>query len=268
MLRLIAITLLVFISASPAQAQEKLVRKDWPVGDQKREALVFAPEKAKTEKMPLVFVFHGHGGTMQNASRSFHLQTLWPEAIVVYPQGLNTPGLLTDKEGKRAGWQPAKGAQNDRDLQFFDTMLESLKKEFQVDENRIYSTGHSNGGGFTYLLWAERGDVFAAVAPSAAAGFRQRLQLKPKPVLHIAGEKDELVKFEWQKIMIERLKQLNGVSGEGKPWPGGKLSQIFKSDNGPPVVVQIHPGGHQFNREASEAIVAFFKENARSAKSK
>lgn len=268
MRRLIAITLLVLVSATATQAQEKLARKEWQVGELKREALVYAPEKAKTEKSPLVFVFHGHGGTMQNASRLFHLQTVWPEAIVVYPQGLNTPGLLTDKEGKRAGWQSMKGAQNDRDLQFFDTLLESLKKEYQVDENRVYSTGHSNGGGFTYLLWAERGDLFAAVAPSAAAGFRQRLQLKPKPVLHIAGEKDELVKFEWQKMMIERLKQLNGVTGEGKDWSGGKLCKIYASENGPPVVTQIHPGGHQFNRGAPVAIVAFFKEHARAAKSK
>lgn len=61
----------------------------------------------------------------------------------------------------------------------------------------VYAMGHSNGGAFTYLLWATRGDVLAAVAPSGAAAGRSLPDLKPKPVLHVAGEKDELVRFEW-----------------------------------------------------------------------
>ena len=74
----------------------------------------------------------------------------------------------------------------------------------KVDEKRIYSTGHSNGGAFTYLLWAERGDVFAAMAPSAAVR-RKFDRLKPKPVMHLAGEKDALVKYQWQELMMPGL---------------------------------------------------------------
>ena len=33
-------------------------------------------------------------GNMNLAARAFHLHQLWPEALVVYMQGLNTPGLL------------------------------------------------------------------------------------------------------------------------------------------------------------------------------
>ena len=140
----------------------------------------------------------------------------WPEAISVYMQGLDTPGQLTDPAGTRAGWQAAVGDQGDRDLKFFDAMLAELKKDYQVDTKRIYCTGHSNGGGFTYLLWATRGDTFAAVAPSSAVGLRELKDLKPKPVLHVAGRKDELVKFEWQERMIDALRKVNGCEGEGK----------------------------------------------------
>ena len=80
-------------------------------------------------------------------------------------QGLPTPGQLTDPEGKRNGWQKTVGDQKDRDLKFFDAVLTKLKADYKVDESRIYSMGHSNGGGFTYLLWAARGDQFAAFAP-------------------------------------------------------------------------------------------------------
>ena len=75
---------------------------------------------------------------------------------------------MSDSVGRGAGSQASAGAQEDRDLKFFDAMLADLIKEGRVDERRVYATGHSNGGAFTYLLWAERGDVFAAFAPSAS----------------------------------------------------------------------------------------------------
>ena len=88
----------------------------------------------------------------------------------------------------------APGDYDDRDLKFFDAVLARLKQDYRVDAKRIYATGHSNGGGFSYLLWLTRGDVFAAVAPCAAVA-KYAAQLKPKPAMHIAGEKDPLVKF-------------------------------------------------------------------------
>src|SRR5690242_17030508 len=86
--------------------------RQWNVEGLDREALVYAPSAAKTTPAPLVFVFHGHGGNMKGAANSFHMHTLWPEAMVVYPQGLNTPGKLTDLEGKRPGWQHSAGVLN------------------------------------------------------------------------------------------------------------------------------------------------------------
>jgi polyhydroxybutyrate depolymerase len=211
----------------------------WKVGDRDRDALVYVPPSAKTKPSPLVFVFHGHGGTMNGSARSFHIHTLWPEAIVVYPQGLKTPGALTDPEGLRPGWQSRAGMLEDRDLAFFDLMLKTLRADYQVDARHIYATGHSNGGSFTYLLWAHRGDLLAAVAPSGAiAQPGDRTHLKPKPVLHIAGKNDQLVKFEWQKLMIELL---------------------HKSNPPEPVETFLYDGGHTFPKEAPDRIVAFFR---------
>src|SRR6185312_14576906 len=129
----------------------------WKVGDTTRRAIIYVPGTAKSQPTPVVFVFHGHGGNMQNMFRSRGFDKLWPEAIIVCPQGLNTPGQLTDPEGKLPGWQKAVGDMGDRDLHFFDAMLRSLQRDYKVDSRRIYATGHSNGGGFSYLLWAARG---------------------------------------------------------------------------------------------------------------
>ncbi|MCI0362161.1 MAG: prolyl oligopeptidase family serine peptidase [Planctomycetaceae bacterium] len=259
----------------PAQARgarraeavlKDLARREWKVGETAREALLYAPAAAISTPAPVVFAFHGHGGTMQRAAVMFHYHDVWPEAIVVYMQGLNTPGRLTDPEGRRPGWQLGPGAQGDRDLKFFDAVLATLKSDYRVDESRIYATGHSNGGGFTYLLWRTRGEVFAAMAPSAAAGpgaeWNKRLaDLAPKPVLHLAGEKDPLVKYEWQQAAMETLRKLNGCEPAGSEW--AKWCTLYPSKTGTPVVTLIHPGAHNFPPEAPALFVKFFKEHTK-----
>src|SRR6185503_20571601 len=101
----------------------------------------------------------------------------------VYPQALNTPGRFIDFEGKQSGWQLRPGHEEDRDLKFFDALLARLKKDYQVDDKRVYALGLSSGGYFTFLLWAARGKVLAAVAPAASEAADMLSALKPKPVL-------------------------------------------------------------------------------------
>jgi polyhydroxybutyrate depolymerase len=249
-----------FVSLALAQAQEPTART-WDVDGTKRDALVFAPSKTNEGKAPLVFDFHGHGGTAKHAARTHHLHTTWPEAIVVYMQGLPTPGKLTDPEGKRPGWQAGPGDQKDRDLKFFDAVLASMKKDFPVDEKRIYATGHSNGGAFTYLLWAKRGDTFAAFAPVAAAAGVYFLEAKPKPVFHAGSEKDPLVKFAMQERTLDRVKKLNGCGAQGKEWAKGCL--LYPSKSGTPVVIYLHDQGHAYPEAAPALIVRFFQEQGK-----
>jgi polyhydroxybutyrate depolymerase len=123
----------------------------WTIDGVTREAMVYVPDSAKTQPSPVIFAFHGRGGKMQGAAR-LGFENAWPEAIVVYPQALKTPGLVADLEGKQFAWQCQPRMADDRDLKFFDAMLDSLEKNYRVDPDRIYATGHSNGGQFTYLL--------------------------------------------------------------------------------------------------------------------
>src|SRR5437763_6193099 len=115
------LTATVFFLAQPAAPTPRT----WDVDGVRREAIVYAPTAKGAGKLPLIFDFHGHGGTHRNAARGHHFHETWPEALVVYPQGLNTPGKLTDPEGKKPGWQSGPGGQKDRDLHFVDAMLTS-----------------------------------------------------------------------------------------------------------------------------------------------
>lgn len=245
-------------------AQESLRSATISVDGAEREYLSYAPPSAKEKPTPVVFVFHGHGGSMHNAARSFAIHRHWPEAIAIYMQGVPTAGRLTDPEGRKAGWQSRPDDFGGRDLNFFDAVLEQLKTDYRVDGKRIYCTGHSNGGGFTYLLWAVRNDVFAAVAPSSAASARsaaKRARLKPKPAMHIAGEADSLVKYEWQVAAMDAVRELNGCAAEGRPWFEYPGCLIYESTTDTPFVSVIHPGGHKFYSAAPALIVQFFQEH-------
>jgi len=258
---LIALILAVLL-LSRARAADALVRREWNVDGTTREALVYVPPGAQPTATPVIFAFHGHYGTMAFAARKFDLHTLWPEALVVYPQGLPTVSKLVDPAGKFPGWQTLPGEYGDRDLKFFDAMLATLRKEYHVDDKRIYSMGHSNGGLFTYLLWSARGDQFAAMAPCAAVIVKGLTDFKPKPVFHLAGQTDPIVKFEWQQFTIETVKQTNQCSGEGQPW--GDKCTLYPSKVGAPLVTYIHPGKHEVPPDAPALIVKFFRGQTKS----
>jgi polyhydroxybutyrate depolymerase len=248
--------LLVLAGALFARASDGLERREWIVDGVKREALVHIPAGA-TGALPLVFAFHGHGGSMAQAAHSFPIHELWPGAMVVYPQGLPSVSKLVDPKGEMAGWQREAGTDSDRDLKFFDAMLAGLRAQYRVDDKRIYATGHSNGGAFTYQLWAERGKTFAAFAPSAALLTRGFGKMTPKPVLHIGSPQDTLVKFSWQARMIDQVLKLNGCG----PREGERIGySSYPSSKGAEVATYLHDNGHKYpGTAATELIVKFFQ---------
>lgn len=248
-----------------------LEKKTWTVDGVERTALVYLPKKASGDTaksasdataLPVIFVFHGHGGGSKHVATRFALHQEWPEAICVYPQGLPTAVPKIDPDGKLPGWQKYIGDQADRDLKFFDAMLETLKKEQKVDAKRIYSAGHSNGGFFSYTLAAARGEQLAAIAPIAGTmNLRDLPQYKPIPIFHVAGEGDPIVKFAAQERSLEQARKLNGCEGEGKK--EGEFCTRYASEKGTVVVTYIHKGGHEIPREAVPKIAEFFKGEVR-----
>lgn len=140
------VTLLAVLTATlacraQAQLPEGVTKLEIAVDGVTRTGFVYEPPTAKESPAPVVFVWHGHGGTAMAAGRSFAMHKHWPEAISVYLQGLNTPGKLTDPEGKKPGWQHGAGAEGDRDLKLFDAVLAHLKEKFKVDAKRLFRPG-------------------------------------------------------------------------------------------------------------------------------
>jgi polyhydroxybutyrate depolymerase len=247
-------------AAAAADGGSGLTERRWNVDGVTRSALIHVPGSAAKEKTPVVFVFHGRGGSGAAMARRMATHELWPEAIVVYPQGLPS-AIRYEGAGVKPGWQQGIGDKGDRDLKFFDEMLSTLRRELEIDEARIYATGHSMGGAFTYLLWSARGDVLAAVASSAGTP-RDFERCKPKPAMHIAGENDGVIRYDRQQRTMAAVRRLDGCDDTGQPWAtaGEIVGTLYPSPSGTPFVSLIHPGGHKFPPEVSPLIVKFFKE--------
>jgi len=218
-----------------------------------RQAIVYAPtSKPSGGRSPLVLSFHGHGDNMQNFQHT-NVHEAWPDAVVVYFQG------LPSRRDRLDGWQTEKGQDDDRDLRLVDIALASLQKRFQVDEARIYSTGFSNGANFTYLLWAERPRVFAAFAPVAGRLRPSVKPAQPKPLFHVAGTRDATIPFADQQDAIETARRVDGVTGKGASCGNG--CTIYGSSGAAPVMTWIHSGGHDYPDSTSEQIAKFFREH-------
>jgi poly(3-hydroxybutyrate) depolymerase len=114
----------------------------------------YDPSKA----LPLVFAWHGLGGTGTLARQYFGLEKAASnQAIFVYPSG------LLNSDGK-AAWTLT---QDGIDLQFFDALLADVTDKYCVDRTRVFSTGHSYGAMMTNTLGCFRGNVLRGIAPVA-----------------------------------------------------------------------------------------------------
>jgi polyhydroxybutyrate depolymerase len=225
----------------------------WKIAGEARAASVYAPSgTSPTGRAPLVFSFHGHGDSVENFQRT-GLHGAFPEAIVVYPEG-----SAVRLDGN-TGWQAEKGEDHDRDLQFLDAMVASLREKFAVDDARIFATGFSNGGSFTYLLWAERSNVFAAFAPVSTRSRPGVVPTVPKPVLQVGGRQDGTVGFREQLSTIDRARRVNGALDNGESCGTG--CTLYGARANAPVIAWIHSGGHEYPAGTADGITKFFRDH-------
>jgi predicted esterase len=96
------------------------------------------------------------------------------------------------------------------------TVLDMLRKEFNVDERRTYLMGHSMGGSGTLYLGAKHASVWAAVAAIAppgalGAGSADGLAAAKMPVFVVQGDMDTAVPVAGTRRYIDRLKELNAT---------------------------------------------------------
>ena len=84
--------------------------------------------------------------------------------------------------------------------------IEQLKKEFNVDEDKVYLTGLSMGGYGTWFTSMARPDLFAAIAPVCGGGMAWNAGVLTMPVWAWHGAEDGVVSPVQSDEMVESLK--------------------------------------------------------------
>jgi poly(3-hydroxybutyrate) depolymerase len=105
------------------------------------------------------------------------------------------PRMMPPLVGGTAETDPAKvTAYSEQDVM---NVLALVRKEFNVDDRRIYLVGHSQGGGGARHLAEKYPDIWAGVAMLAPALFNVQVTAESKitriPLLLAVGEKDTLI---------------------------------------------------------------------------
>lgn len=109
----------------------------------------------------VIFDYHGNNGTprQQWNNSQYFKYSAGEEYLAIYPAGVEEH------------WQSAPYAiEGVNDLQFTTDLLAHIREEYCVDDDHVYASGKSNGGGFVdFLACHENGDEFAAFAMASAA---------------------------------------------------------------------------------------------------
>lgn len=256
MKRLIAIALLLVSGCTYGSETTFLV------DGVERTGIVYPASKSSGNSgSPVVFVFHGHGGTARYSSRRLAIHEYWPEAVVVYMGGI--PGVSSgfiDPDGKLPGWQMIPGQLGDRDVKFFDAALQQISKKYNIDASRVYVFGHSNGGRLVNVLWKMRAEKIAAICAASGPGGVFLAGADPRPIYMIAGENDSIVPFRLQSMAMDGVRRLLKTDSSRSAVNGYETTEPGIA--GTELVTYIHPGGHEFPQNALPLIVQFFKRHS------
>jgi len=115
-------------------------------------------------------------------------------------------------------------------------VLDMIRKEFNVDENKTYLMGHSMGGaGSIYLgvkyasIWAAVGAEAPATAPAGLTPDTYSLEpAKNIPMIIVQGDMDTLVPVAGTRLWIEKMKDLK-MTYQYIEVPGGDHGSVLTS---------------------------------------
>ena len=125
-----------------------------------REYLIYVPAIYDgSEAYPLMFSFHGGGGTSNDFININDMRSVADTAgfIAVYPQAAVDPN-----DGSNAWLHKAPTSHDD--VFFIEAIIDTLSNDYFIDNNRVYACGYSEGGIFSYELGCRLNDRIAAFA--------------------------------------------------------------------------------------------------------
>ena len=174
-----------------------------------RQYLLTVPEiYSGEEAVPLLLNLHPLRGTAQGQLAASRLDVVAEREgfILVSPQGVNGVWTVT-------GFPISNGAD---DFGFITALIDDLSDTYNIDPDRIYATGFSQGGFLAFDLACSFGELFAAIAPVSAAMTPPMAQScapgRRFPVLQTHGTADAQIDYENAQTAIQWWVTSNGAN--------------------------------------------------------
>ena len=162
----------------PSSAQEKL-----KVGGTEREYKIYVP-KDLGAKRPLLISCHGMNQDAAYQMGMLDIKSVADTAkfVTVFPEGISKSWDIT----------------GNRDINFILAIIDEMVEKYDIDHGRVYLSGFSMGGMFTYHAMNKIADRIAAFAPISGypmGGATASPNVRPIPIIHTHGTSDDVVTF-------------------------------------------------------------------------
>lgn len=151
------------------------------------------PEKESTEKQPVLIFLHGKSlsGTDLNRVRRYGV-------LRAMDKGRKIPAIVVAPQVAKGNWNPDKVLE----------VLEYVKKNYNVDESRIYVCGMSLGGYGTLHFAGKYADkITAAVAICGGGNVKDGCKLASIPLWIQHGDVDYIVPMSESKKVVDAIKK-------------------------------------------------------------
>lgn len=164
-------------------------------GQERSYRMVTPPGDVGDAELPVVVAIHDAGNTVEGMAEVTQLQ----RAAVQHGFAVVFPAAAEEAErtwnaGFCCGAGPSVGLD---DMAFLDAVVDEVAGDEQVDGNRIYLAGVSNGAVMAYRYACERAERVAGVGSVAGTMDPESCQpAEPVAVLEIHGTDDDVVPFD------------------------------------------------------------------------
>lgn len=194
------------------------------------DVLVKVPESySASEAHPLIILLHGYTSSGRSQDSYFQVSDLADDYGFLFaaPDGVREPS-----GDENRFWNASDACCNFFGLEVDDSgyirsIIDEMKQRYNVDENRVFLIGHSNGGFMSFRMAYEHSDTVAAIASLAGANHMEQREAPENPVhiLQIHGTNDETIGYQGGDIQdnrypsalqsVRRWASYNGCSQNG-----------------------------------------------------
>ena len=205
------------------------------------ELAVRGPADRGASPLPLVVLLHGYTSTGAEADEYLGLSRLADRYgfLLVAPDGSREPG-----RGRETFWNASPACCDFLNTEIDDSayvldIINTTKSRYDVDSDRVYLVGHSNGGFLAFRAAYDHSDAIAAIASLAGATHLEERSAPASPVhiLAIHGTDDAAIAYDGGEVppdvvadsvlkgnrypsaleSVERWASYNGCRREGVP---------------------------------------------------